>query len=89
MQTATAATRACFDPVALLVLHDGWIDQLSVDPTWTGHGLGSVLINVAKEQTPTGSTLWTFESNRGARTSFEEVDAPEQHSLERSRTRRV
>ena len=58
-------------PVALLVLDDGWIDQLYVDPPWTGHGLGSTLIDVAKERDPEGLDLWTFESNRGARRFYE------------------
>src|SRR3954471_16115473 len=36
-------------PAALLVLDHGWIDQLYVDPKWTGQGLGSVLVSVAME----------------------------------------
>jgi GNAT superfamily N-acetyltransferase len=39
-------------PVALLVLDGGWIDQLYVDPTWTGRSLGSALIEVAKARAP-------------------------------------
>jgi GNAT superfamily N-acetyltransferase len=58
-------------PAALLVLDHGWIDQLYVDPKWTGHGLGSVLVNVAKERSPEALDLWTFESNRGARRFYE------------------
>src|SRR3954468_15649793 len=58
-------------PAALLVLDHGWVDQLYVDPKWTGHGLGSVLINVAKERNPDTLDLWTFASNRGARRFYE------------------
>lgn len=56
--------------VAMLVLRDGWIDQLYVDPTWTGRGLGSRLIDLAKGR-HAGLDLWTFESNRGARRFYE------------------
>jgi len=58
-------------PAALLVLDHGWVDQLYVDPKWTGHGLGSVLINVAKERNPDTLDLWSFASNRGARRFYE------------------
>jgi len=53
-------------PVALMVLDNGWIDQLYVDPAWTGRGLGSRLIEVAKARHPR-LDLWTFETNEGAR----------------------
>ena len=53
--------------VALLVLEDGWVDQLHVDPALTGEGLGSQLIEVAKAQRPDGLDLWTFVANHGAR----------------------
>jgi GNAT superfamily N-acetyltransferase len=58
-------------PAALLVLDGGWIDQLYVDPRWTGRGLGSVLLGVAKEQRPDALDLWTFQSNLGARRFYE------------------
>jgi GNAT superfamily N-acetyltransferase len=58
-------------PAALLVLDDRWIDQLYVDPRWTGQGLGSVLVSVAKERSPEGLDLWTFQSNLGARRFYE------------------
>ena len=58
-------------PAALLVLDDRWIDQLYVDPKWTGQGLGSVLVSVAKERSPEALDLWTFQSNLGARRFYE------------------
>jgi GNAT superfamily N-acetyltransferase len=58
-------------PVALLVLDDGWVDQLYVDPQWTGDGLGSVLIRLAKELRPERLELWTFQSNVAARRFYE------------------
>jgi GNAT superfamily N-acetyltransferase len=49
--------------LALLVLDDGWVDHLYVDPDWTGMGLGSRLIELAKARRPAGLQLWTFATN--------------------------
>lgn len=58
--------------VALLVLEDpDWIDQLHVDPTRTGEGIGSLLVDLAKTLRPDGLQLWTFQSNAGARRFYE------------------
>ena len=48
--------------LAVMVLDDGWIDQLYVDPAWTGMGLGSRLVELAKSRSPEGLQLWTFAS---------------------------
>jgi GNAT superfamily N-acetyltransferase len=53
--------------VALLVLEPGWVEQLYVDPAFTGRGLGSRLLDLARERNPTGLELWTFQANTGAR----------------------
>jgi GNAT superfamily N-acetyltransferase len=37
-----------------------------VEPTCTGMGLGSRLIELAKSRRPTGLQLWTFVTNTGA-----------------------
>jgi GNAT superfamily N-acetyltransferase len=52
----------------MLVLDGEWIDQLYVDPTHTGHGIGSRLLEVAKRERPSGLRLWTFVSNSDSRT---------------------
>jgi GNAT superfamily N-acetyltransferase len=57
--------------VALLVLDNGTIDQLYVDPAHTGSGLGSQLIEFAKDEHPGGLDLWTFQANVGARRFYE------------------
>jgi len=57
--------------VGLLVLEDGWVDQLYLAPGRTGQGFGSRLLGVAKERNPSGLELWTFQSNVGARRFYE------------------
>ena len=54
-----------------MVLADDWVDQLYVAPEWTGNGLGSRLIEVAKRRRPGGLQLWTFQSNLGAQRFYE------------------
>jgi GNAT superfamily N-acetyltransferase len=58
--------------VAFLVLDNGWLAHLYVDPEWTGRGLGSRLVNLAKALHPHGLDLWTFQSNVGARRFYEQ-----------------
>jgi ribosomal protein S18 acetylase RimI-like enzyme len=53
-------------PLAVLVLDDAWVDQLYVDPAFTGRGLGSRLVELAKSRRPAGLQLWTFATNTGA-----------------------
>ena len=57
--------------VAVMVLAAGWVDQLYVDPSYTSQGLGSQLLNLAKDQSPGGLDLWTFQTNEGARRFYE------------------
>ena len=46
------------------------IEQIYVDPAWTGKGLGSRLIECAKKQ-HASLDLWTFQTNIGARRFYE------------------
>jgi GNAT superfamily N-acetyltransferase len=57
--------------LAMLVLDGDWIDQLYVDPVWTGMNLGSRLVALAKIRRPAGLQLWTFVTNAGARRFYE------------------
>lgn len=57
--------------LALLVLDEDWIDQLYVQPDAAGLGIGSRLIELAKEQRPDGLQLRTFATNPGAQRFYE------------------
>ncbi|HEY6622687.1 MAG TPA: GNAT family N-acetyltransferase [Acidimicrobiales bacterium] len=57
--------------LGMMVMDDGFVDQLYVRPGWTGLGLGSSLVELAKGRHPDGLTLWTFAANVGARRFYE------------------
>ena len=57
--------------VGLLALDQDRVDQLYVEPTLTGRGIGSELIGLAMRARPEGLRLWTFESNLGAQRFYE------------------
>lgn len=65
---------ACADNsalLALMVLDGDWVEQLYVDPAWTGRGLGTRLLELAKQRRPDGLQLWTFVSNMRAQRFYE------------------
>ena len=57
--------------VAMLVLDGDDLDQLYVDPEFTGRGIGSTLVLFAQSRRPEGLSLWAFQSNHGARRFYE------------------
>ncbi len=57
--------------VGLLVLDGFWLEQLYVEPTAQGQGVGSQLLDLARVQRPGGMQLWTFAANLGARRLYE------------------
>lgn len=57
---------------ALMLLEPGWIDQLYVRPDVIGQGLGTQLLDKAKELMPDGIQLWTFQSNVRAHNFYEQ-----------------
>ena len=44
-----------------------WLDDLYVDPSAQGAGVGGALLDLVKAQRPAGFCLWVFESNEPAR----------------------
>jgi len=49
----------------------GWIEQLYLDPSWMGRGLGDRFVQLAKERIPGGLQLWTFQVNAPTRRFYE------------------
>jgi GNAT superfamily N-acetyltransferase len=77
------------EAVAVLNLEDGWVDQLYVLPGRTNAGIGTQLLNFAKEQYPDGLQLWAFQSNAGARRfyarhGFVEVEYTDGDNMEKA-----
>ena len=52
--------------VGVLVLSDGWIDQLYLAPDWRGRGIGDRFVAFAQQRQPAGLQLWTFQVNEPA-----------------------
>ena len=57
--------------VGIMVLAGPWLDQLYVEPTMTGRGIGTRLVKLAKRERPKELRLWTFASNIGAQRFYE------------------
>lgn len=57
--------------VGLMVLDAGWIDQLYLEPSWRGRGLGDRFVALAKRREPAGLQLWTFQVNTPAHRFYE------------------
>ena len=71
----------------LLVLGEGSIEQLYVEPALTGRRIGTLIVDVAKARFPGGLELWTFEANAGAwrfyeRHGFAALERRSDHSEE-------
>jgi ribosomal protein S18 acetylase RimI-like enzyme len=58
-------------PLGFIVLGDGTVDYLYVEPGMSGRGIGSALVDRAKTRRPEGFSLWTFQQNEGARRFYE------------------
>jgi GNAT superfamily N-acetyltransferase len=57
--------------IALLALSEAMVEQLYVAPAWFGQGIGSRLIDLAKERRPEGLDLYCFQVNANARGFYE------------------
>jgi putative acetyltransferase len=56
--------------VAYCGFGEGWLDHLYVDPAWHGRGIGTVLLDVAKDRSDRLS-LWVFQKNTRAIAFYE------------------
>jgi GNAT superfamily N-acetyltransferase len=65
--------------VGIVVLDGPWLDQLYVEPTMTGRGIGVGLVKVAQRQRPAGLRLWTFAANTRAQRFYERHGFVETH----------
>ncbi|OIK03204.1 GNAT family N-acetyltransferase [Streptomyces monashensis] len=57
--------------VGLMVLHGELLSQLYLDPDWRGRGIGDRFVALAKERSPGGLALWTFQVNEPAHRFYE------------------
>jgi GNAT superfamily N-acetyltransferase len=57
--------------VGFLALEPGWVDHLYLEPSRTGEGIGTQLLDHAKAVQPEGLDLWAFRANTGARRFYE------------------
>ena len=56
--------------VGIIACREGWIDQLYVLPSSQGRGIGTALLQIARERWQALS-LWTFQRNTNARRFYE------------------
>ena len=56
--------------LGFVALTPAWIEQLYVDPIAWRSGVGSVLLEHAKQRQPDGFRLWTFQRNAMARSFY-------------------
>jgi GNAT superfamily N-acetyltransferase len=57
--------------VGVMVLNGESLSQLYLDPDWRGHGIGDRFVALAKERSPQGLSLWTFQVNKPAHRFYE------------------
>jgi ribosomal protein S18 acetylase RimI-like enzyme len=55
----------------MMVVGPGELDQLYVAPDRLGAGIGRKLLDLAKERSPAGLSLYTFQVNQRARRFYE------------------
>lgn len=57
--------------LGLACWHDGWLEQLYVDPAHHNGGTGTALLTRVMKEHAEGFQLWTFQANAGARRFYE------------------
>jgi GNAT superfamily N-acetyltransferase len=60
--------------IGLLVLDGEELNQLYLEPSWRGRGVGDRFMDLAKRQRPDGLALWTFQVNGAAQRFYERHD---------------
>ncbi len=56
--------------IGFAAVHGSWLDHLNVHPSFQNAGVGSGLIEWAKQISPTGLDLWVFQRNTRARALY-------------------
>jgi len=56
--------------IGFAAVRGSWLEHLNVHPRAQNAGIGSRLIEWAKETSPTGLDLWVFQRNTGARALY-------------------
>lgn len=54
-----------------IAIHGGMVEHLYVRPDFLRRGIGSALLEQAKERLPLGFRLWVFQENLPARAFYE------------------
>lgn len=57
--------------VGMMAITPGHLEQLYVAPDRLGDGIGRRFVDLAKERSPAGLSLWTFQVNDRARRFYE------------------
>nr|WP_240982827.1 GNAT family N-acetyltransferase [Streptomyces sp. S3(2020)] len=57
--------------VGVMVLNGELLSQLYIAPDWRGRGIGDRFVELAKERSPQGLHLWTFQVNKPAHRFYE------------------
>ncbi|MER7562601.1 GNAT family N-acetyltransferase [Streptomyces sp. NPDC097941] len=70
-ETWVAEDSASGAVVGLMVLAGDLLSQLYLDPDWRGRGIGDRFVALAKERSPQGLSLWTFQVNKPAHRFYE------------------
>ncbi|EFL41932.1 GNAT family N-acetyltransferase [Streptomyces griseoflavus] len=67
----TWVAQAADDVTGVMVLEGEELEQLYLAPEWRGRGIGDRFVALAKERSPGGLTLWTFQVNGPAHRFYE------------------
>ncbi|WP_316959331.1 GNAT family N-acetyltransferase [Streptomyces sp. TRM68367] len=70
-ETWVAETPEARAIVGVMVLDGGLLSQLYLAPEWRGRGIGDRFVRLAKERSPQGLSLWTFQVNKPAHRFYE------------------